>query len=135
MLPILPVVVVAGIVGAAVRSRKGPRSGMTPERRAVFERALHSLPDPGQLQTLAAVYEKEGLTKEADLLRKRAALKLRSPETKRAHADAFRTALKSENPDAVERLAGAYHQMGATGTAARLARHARALRKKHEAAA
>jgi hypothetical protein len=129
MFPLLIPAVIVGLGGGAwwaVAKRKSP---MTPERKKVFEEALKSLKDVKKLRALADGFEKEGLKEEADLLRKRANLKDLPADQKSARKVAFRKALDSKNPDAIEKMAGAFHRQGATGSAARLRQHAAAVRK------
>jgi hypothetical protein len=129
MLPLIPLVFVGLAGGAGAYALRKKERGLTPARAKLLEGALTSLPDPAKLRELAAAYRAEGLTAEADLLEKRAALKERTPEKKKEHREVVQRALVSENPKAVEGVASAFHGMGATGTAANLRRHARALKR------
>jgi hypothetical protein len=121
--------------GLYVRHKRKPK-GLTPERKRVYEEALKSLKDPDKLRQLADVFEKEGLKTEANMLRSRAGLRELPPEQKAARKVAFQAGMKThkddgsvQNPDQVEKLAGAFLSQGATGNAAALKRHAEGLRK------
>ena len=126
--PIIPVAV-AALAGttAIVAVKRSKKKGMTPERKKVYIAALNSLKDPVKLRQLADAFEKEGLTKEAAMLRKRAKLRELPPKTKKARRAAYRKGLKSKDPLAVRKLASAFRREGATGAAASLQKYAQAL--------
>jgi hypothetical protein len=126
--PIIPAAILAlGGVTTAVVVRRRKKKGMTPERKKVYIAALNSLKDPVKLRQLADAFEKEGLTKEAAMLRKRAKLRELPPKVKKQRRAAYRKAMKSKSPTAVARLAKAFQKEGATGAAASLQRYAKAL--------
>ncbi len=126
MIPLIPVVVLSGL---GVWAYKKKRPGMTPQRKAIYEAALRSLKDPIKLRGLADQFEKEGLKKEADLLRKRAALAELPKDQKIARKNAFRKGLLTADPKKAEHLANLFNQQGATGSAAKLFAHASALKQ------
>jgi len=132
-LPLIPLGI-AALAGTAIyRTLKKP-TGMTPERRQVYTAALNTLKDPAKLRALADAFQKEGLIKEAELLRKRARLR-ELPKAKRdERRNIFKKGMASKDPDAVERLAAAYDKEGATGAAAALRKYATGLRKSKSAA-
>lgn len=104
-------------------------TAMTPERKAAFNAAMNDVTiDPAKLRALAAAFAKEGLTKEAALLTKRAALKEAPPEVKKARQEVFQKALNSNDPTEVERIAAAHEQAGAVGAAEALRLHAESLK-------
>jgi len=117
------------LAGGAYAAHKYRKKGMTPERKAIFEAALRNPPDPEKLRKLANEFEKEGLKKEADLLRKRANLRELPKDQKIARSNAFRAALNSTDIAKVEKMAQVFHAQGATGSAGQLYKHAASLRK------
>jgi hypothetical protein len=125
--PLLPYLAAAGagIVGWKLWER---RPKMTPQRTAIYNEAMHSLKDPEKLSSLAAVFEGEGLSKQADMLRKRAQLRSAPDELKQARRRAFKNAMRSTDAAYVERIAKAHADEGATGAAERLYTRAKALR-------
>lgn len=126
--PLIPAVVVAlGAATTVAVVRRKKHKGMTPERKKVYVAALNSLKDPVKLRELADTFEKEGLTKEAAMLRKRAKLRELPPKVKKQRRTAYRKAMRSKNPQAVLKLANAFHTEGATGAAASLRKYAKAV--------
>lgn len=134
MIPLVPVLLAAG--GWLGLKEYKRYKALTPERKAVFEKAMNSA-DPSvtveYLRELAAAFEKEGLTKEAKLLQQRADLKAAPPEVKAARRDVFLKAMQSSNPDAILDVAKAHQKLGATGAAEALRDHAEAVRAVKEA--
>lgn len=126
--PLIPVAVVAltGLTTVAVVRRR-KKKGLTAERKKVYIAALKSLKDPVKLRQLADAFEKEGLTKEAAMLRKRAKLRELPPKVKKKRRSAYRKGMKSKDPRAVNALANAFQKEGATGAAASLRRYAKAV--------
>ncbi len=101
---------------------------MTAERKLIFDQLINQEQPTSTLIEMAGFYERNGLTDQADLLRKRAKLRDLSPETKAAHKQAFRDGMSSKDPDGVEALAKAFAKQGKTGNAAALRTYARNLR-------
>jgi hypothetical protein len=126
---ILPLLIFGGLVGGAAYAAK-KRAGMTPERQKIFEAALSNLKDPIALRKLADEFEKAGLKSQAELLRKRAALRELPPETKVKRREAFRAGMASVSKSGVESLANAFAKEGATGAATALRNYAQGLGKK-----
>ena len=116
MIPLIPLLLLStgGWYGYKYHQK---RKAFTPERRAIYERAMNSAMPPEQLQTLAAAFEKEGLTAQALLLRKRAALRSAPPEVKAQRKAIFVQAMNSQNPDAILQVAQAHEDIGAVGAA------------------
>jgi hypothetical protein len=105
---------------------------MTPERTVIFETALAQVKDSGKLRALATAYRKEGLTKEADILEKRAKIRDLPPEQKEARRQAFRKGMDAKDPIKVENLAKAFDEAGATGAADALRKYAEGLRAQYK---
>lgn len=128
---ILPVAAAGVGYGAyrAARNKWGKTScEMTPERRRVYEQALEKLKDPVKLRMLADEFEKAGCRKEADHLRKRAALGEQTPEQTLAARKLYRDALKTK--DATKALAAAayFKKIAADGAARHIEARVRALK-------
>ncbi len=128
MIPLLPVTILAlmGGTGYVVYKRKGK---MTPDRKKLFETAFETLKPPAKLRELANMFEKEGHKTEAELLRKRAALREQSPEKTAKERAIFKQAMSSNNPDAVMKIAKIFRDKGALGAAKKLENYANGLRK------
>jgi len=125
MIPLLPL---AAALGGLAWWRARAKKGMTPERQKVYEAALASLKDPDALRKLADAFQKEGLAPQAELLRKRAALRELPAEVKTQRRDALRKGLQSKNVEGVEKLAAAFAKEGASGAAASLKQYAAGLK-------
>jgi hypothetical protein len=130
-LPLLPLGV-AALAGAAAWKVRKKKTGLTPEREAVYVAALRTLKDPVGLRKLAEAFGKEGLLAERDLLLKRAALRDLPPETKKARREAFKKGMKSQDAAGIEALAKAFESQGASGAAATLREYAEGLQKAQE---
>ncbi len=128
---VLPLMIL-GLVGtSAVVQSKRAKKAVDPrtvaERQVVYETALNTVKDPAKLRALAEVYRGQGLTAEADMLCKRAALQELPQETKDARKEVFRKAMASTNVDAILGLARAYDAEGCTGAAQHLRKYAAGL--------
>ena len=95
----------------------------------IFNEAVTKLKDPVKLDALADAFDQVGKTGQADLLRKRAALRNLSPEVKKARKAEFKRLLNSKDASEVEKAASACDAEGATGQAEVLRNYARGLRK------
>jgi hypothetical protein len=126
-MPFLIPLIVLGLGGVAFWKVKQTTTGLTPERKIIYETALETEKDPSKLRTLAAAYKKEGLVEEAALLEKRASLRDLPPEIKEARSDAYKAGMSSNNPEGVLKLASAFKQEGATGAAQSLVKYAGAI--------
>ena len=133
---------IGAAIGAGIGYLGGKRftvsHGMNADRKKIYEEALKSMADPLSLRKLADGFEKEGLHEEAELLRKRAALRELPLDQKTARKEAFRKYISvgtTENPatpekiSVIEKAAEVFHSQGATGNAARLRAHAAGLKK------
>jgi hypothetical protein len=123
----LPVAAGAGAIGLAYWKVKNRKSKLTPERKKIYTEALKSMKDPAKLRSLAGDFEKQGLTHEAAMLRKRADLRAKPPAQKQAHVDAFKKGMQSKDPKAVHSLADAFAKTGALTAASKLRKYAMGL--------
>lgn len=126
-IPLIPVVV--GGLGAAAlwRVKKLNYGKMTPERKQVFEQAIKSITDPVKLRKLASSFDKVGLKKEGQELRKRASLREVPDHIKEKRAEAFKKGMASKDPAKVSKLANAFHAIGAYKAAEKLRTYAARL--------
>lgn len=130
---LIPLAVVLGTVTLYRVYRRPRRVGMTGKRMQIYQSALVTLKEPEKLRALAAAYEGEGLIAEADLLKKRAAIK-ELPKNKREERRAiFRRAIESSNIPAIRAVADEFRAAGCTGAAANLYAHADSLVEQAEA--
>ncbi len=123
----IPILVLGSAAGAAYWRGKRPK-GMTPQRQKIYEAALRDLKDAGKLRKLADEYEAQGLTEQAEHLRKRASLRELSKEVKDARRETFKKAMASKNAEAVLAVAKAFEKEGADGAAAALRKYAEGLK-------
>jgi hypothetical protein len=126
MLPAIPIVLGGAAAYAAFKKWRKP-SGMTPQRKQIFEAAMRTLKDPSKLRELAASFEKEGLKAEAGILRKRAALFSAPPAVRQARLQVFKQAMSSTKPEAVRVVAKEFHKKGAYEAASKLRNYAKGL--------
>jgi hypothetical protein len=96
---------------------KAKQGELTPERKAIFQAALESLEDSGKLRDLADVFEKEGCTMQAEVLRKRAKLREMPKAFKDQRHEAFRKGMSSANYEGILGLAKMFEDEGAVGAA------------------
>jgi hypothetical protein len=89
---------------------------------------MKSLSDPVKLRKLADVFDKEGCKHEAGNLRKKADNMELPPDVKKARRQAYKKALKSKDPVAVEKMANAFQTQGSPGAAASLRKYAAGLK-------
>lgn len=108
-------------------AKKSGSGNMTAERKIVYQTALRKEKDPAKLRALAEEYRAQGLTAQADLLDKRAALRELPPDVKAARRTAFKAALASTNKGAILAMANALDNEGATGAADKLREYAGGL--------
>ena len=126
-IPLIPIVVGSLAATAAWKVHKRSNA-MTPERQKLFDAAIQSLPDPEKLRKLAEAFQAEGLSKQADLLRKRAALRELPKETQEARKQVFIKTMSITDPEKVEQAATVFHGEGCIGAAAVLNLYAEGLR-------
>jgi len=128
MIPLIPALLASGAGWLGWKEWKS-RKAFTPERRAVFDKAMNTVDaTPSYLRQLADAFDKEGLAKQAKLLRQRAALKEAPPEVKARRREVFVKAMQSVDPDAILAVARAHEKIGATGAAEALKEQAEAVR-------
>lgn len=115
---------------AAYRASRPQAGVMTPTMRAIFTHAVNkrnpSVPAK-ELLKLADVLDEAQLPAYSEILRKRAALALRSSEVKDKHRAAYRLAMGCADPLRMRVAATAFESMGMTGCAAALRNQAAAL--------
>lgn len=119
--------ILLGLGGLATWKVVKRKTGMTPERKKVYDAALTSLKDSEKLRTLALEFRKAGLKDEAVMLEKRAALRDLPTDVKLERREAFKKGMKSQDKAAVLQLADAFEKEGATGAAAALRDYAAGL--------
>jgi hypothetical protein len=95
------------------------KQAWTPERKQIFEAAMNADPpkSPDELRGLAEAFRKEGLTAQATLLEKRAALREAPADLKAKRKAVFTKAMQSNDPKAIRAVADAHEQVGAVGAA------------------
>ncbi len=124
---IVPIVVLGLAGGAAYKVHKR-KKGMTPERQALFQGAMNSLPDPDKIRALADKFHGEGFPAQAEMLRKRAKLRELSPEIQEQRREVFRKGMRCTDADKIEKFAAVYEQEGCAGAAACLQLYAQGIR-------
>lgn len=112
---------------AAWRFFFAKKGEMTLERKSAFATGM-LLQDPAKLESLARVFDDEGLPDQAIALRKRAALVSMPPDKALTYSQVVKKALSSKNADAVDNVADQFENIGATSTAALLHEYANGLR-------
>lgn len=125
-LPLIPIAIGGLVAGAWWKTKH--KKGLTPERKVIYETALESMKDPKELRGLADQFETQGLKPEAEMLRKRAALKELPDEVKDARKAALQQGLSSNDPAKVEGLANEFAKTGSTGAATSLRKYAEGLK-------
>lgn len=123
----IPVILAIG-GGAYLASHLFKKKGMNPDREKVYQEAMKNLRDGTKLRTLADAFDKEGLTQEADMLRKRAALREQPEPVKKARREAFKKAMGSTDKTGVLKMSEEYKNLGATGAAEALRVYAETLK-------
>ncbi len=101
---------------------------MTPERKFIFNAIMKTETNPAKLLRISKEFRKEGLIEEADALKARSELPNVSGEMRARYEGAFRKAMMSGDPDAVEKVASAFQQKGMGATCEMLNGYARGLR-------
>lgn len=114
--------------GGWLISKMTKKKGMTPDRDKIYQEAMKNVRDGDKLRALAIVYDKEGLTNEADMLRKRAALREQPEEAKKARREAFKKTMSSTDHDGIIKVAEEFEKVGATGAAEALRTYAGTLK-------
>jgi hypothetical protein len=126
---------VGAVVGGGIAHASGGtnRGVLTAQRQIIFERAMESIKDPNELKKLADAYAHEGLGVQADLLRKRAALRDLPADTKEQRRVAFRKAMAADDADVILKIAAAFEAEGALDAAKTLRAHGVAVQAAHAA--
>lgn len=129
MLPLVPLAISSLIGLAFLKVKKSdPNKGVfTPARQVIFQQAIDNCRDPVRLRALAKAYRGEGLTAQADLLEKRAAIRETPPAVAAAHREVFKKAINHTNPEVVLNVASAFDTQGANGAAMNLRKYANGL--------
>ncbi len=126
MIPLL--IIGAAVIGGSILAAKNKKSGvMTPQRQVIYNAALEHEKDPANLKALAKSFRSEGLIAQADLLEKRAALRLLPEPVQEARRAVITEALASNDPQFVAAMAGEFEAAGASGAAHSLRQHASGL--------
>lgn len=127
-LPLIPLFIGSLLVGGgAAAHRHIKRRAFTPQRKQIYETAMQSCRDPVKLRQLAESFRSQGLTAQAKMLEKRAALREVPKDMAEARKVVFKAALQSKDPAAVLKVAQAHEQVGALGAAQRLRDYAQTL--------
>jgi len=127
-LPLIPLFIGSLIIGGgAAAHRHLKKRAFTPQRRQIYETAMQSCKEPDKLRALAATFREQGLTAQAVMLEKRAALRETPRELAAQRKLVFNAALSSKDPKAVLRVAEAHEKVGAMGAAQRLRDYAQTL--------
>lgn len=135
--PLLPLVVL-GLTAAAWKAKKNRDEEaaainygvVTPERQVIYETAMNEVLEPEKILKMAEAFDKQGLSNQAKLLRKRAALRTLPKEIKQQRKEIFQKAMEIKDPakkDAIRKVAAAFHGEGAVGSAEALLRYAESL--------
>ncbi len=98
--------------------------------KSAFDKAMNVSKDPKAIKALADAFVKQGspaLVSAADLLTKRANLLTLPRDVVLARRKAFKDGMKSAKPDAIQALAVAFENQGATGAADALRKHAQSI--------
>lgn len=106
------------------------RSGeMTEQRDRIYRDCLSGRVPPEKMRKVADAFEKARCYPQARMLRLRVELSDLPPEIQAQRRADFAKGMASKNGPGVLRLAQAFEDQGATSSAAKLRRHARALAK------
>ena len=126
--PLIPVIAYSALAAGGWFGYKKLRGGkMTDKQKKIYAAALHEK-DPVKLRALADGFDKAGLKKEAELLRKRALISEKSPADKKKWRTAFKKGMKAKDPKAIDNLAKAFESQGATDAAAKLKQYSKGLK-------
>ena len=125
-------IAIAGLTGVAAlvkhrRDKMAEDPRVQAQREAIYVNALNNVKNPEALRVLAQAFHEQGLTAEADMLEKRAALQELPDDVKEARKKAFRDGMACKDPEKVFALADAFHSQGATGAAENLRKYALTL--------
>jgi hypothetical protein len=133
-----PAIVPVGIAGAVYGGYKllrtsfggeGWSSCMTPERVRIYQQAVAELKDPAKLRGLADMFEQTGCAREAEHLRKRARLRDRTPDERRADKARYKAAMSSSDVREIEKAVSYFQGIGADGCVRHLRLRIKALKE------
>jgi hypothetical protein len=127
---------IGALLGAVVAHQMSkPKGEMTPRRALVYTRAMESIKSPADLNKLADSFAGEGLHAQANMLRKRAALRDLPQDMKNQRRMIFRKAMCSDNIAAIRDVAAQFAEQGSTDAAKMILTHAIAVEAAHAAGA
>lgn len=132
MIPLLLPILAASLGGAAFLAAKKHGENiptMDPQRQMLYQKLLRDpeYKDPVILRQYADEFARAGLKPQAELLRKRAALREMPQPVKEQQRQIYRKAMKSKNPAAILNVADHFETMGATGAAESLRNYANGI--------
>lgn len=126
--PLIPILAISAVSATGWFAHKKLRGGkMTDKQKKIYAAALQEK-DPVKLRALADGFDKAGLKKEAELLRKRALIGEKSPTEKKKWRTAFKKGMKAKDPKAIDNLAKAFESQGATDAAIKLRQYSKGLK-------
>lgn len=126
-IPLIPVLIGGLAISAAVKVRR-QADAMTPDRQKLFDALIQKCADASKLRAAAEQFQNYGLPKQADLLRKRAALRQLPKEVQEARKAIFRNVMKLQDPEKVDSAAQTFYDEGCLGAASLLRLWAEGLR-------
>ena len=119
--------VALGTLGVAALANSRRSGVMTEKRDEIYRDCLSGRVPVDRMRAVADSFEKVRCYPQARMLRLRVALQELSPEEQASMRANFQKGMASKNGPGVLRLAQAFDERGATSSAAKLRRHARAL--------
>jgi hypothetical protein len=119
--------------GIVAHQMTKPKAEMTPRRALIYTRAMESIKTPADLNQLADSFASEGLHVQANMLRKRAALRNLPPAIAAQRRLIFRKAMCSDNAQAIRNVGSQFAEQGSTDAAKMLFAHATAVEVAHAA--
>ncbi len=127
---LLPIVAALTVTAAVMQSRRA--KALAPQviaaRQAVYDTAINEVKgQPETLRRLAVGFRDAGLTAEATMLEKRAALQELPEHIKEERKALLHRALKCKDPKVVLEFASAFEEQGSTGAAENLRKYAFSL--------
>lgn len=126
---IVPILLVLG--GGYLGYKVIKQRSMTAREKQIFTEAFASLKDETKLASLADAFEKEGFRKEANMLRRRIALRNQPADVQQARRGAFDKAMAVKDPSKIPDildLANQFDGIGAVGVANTLRHYAATLK-------
>jgi len=116
---LVPVVVGGLVLVATYKVSTSQKGVLTKERLKIYNAALNRIPalPPEQMRVLADTYDSQGLSKCADVLRKRADVRDLSPEKKLIRQQAIQKIMSSNDSHVIRVAAQAFEAEASFGTA------------------